>query len=61
MDADLSHHPKYIPVMIEYINIEIESRSVRVQILYQGVDIEKMEVFKDGVSIENLPVEQLTF
>lgn len=31
MDADLSHHPKYIPNMIEYIFANSESRDKRMQ------------------------------
>jgi glycosyltransferase involved in cell wall biosynthesis len=59
MDADLSHHPKYIPVMIEYKSIHLGDNYKQELILLQELDIKEMEVLKDGVFIENLPAELL--
>lgn len=33
MDADLSHHPKYIPEMIKYLEFNSENRKKTMQIL----------------------------
>lgn len=58
MDADLSHHPKYIPVMIEYNPTKTENKNKAMQISWQVVATVPMEELKDGNLRESWQAEQ---
>jgi dolichol-phosphate mannosyltransferase len=50
MDADLSHHPKYIPIMIEYFLPHLDDRFRPTRTLLQAVGTEKTEELRAGAS-----------
>jgi hypothetical protein len=50
MDADLSHHPKFIPKMIEYPYLYPDDRNKPAAISSLEADTAQMAVWRGGVS-----------
>ena len=57
MDADLSHHPKFIPTMIEYPYLYWDDRNKPAAISSLEAGTAQMAVWRGGVSWENWPAE----
>lgn len=58
MDADLSHHPKYIPTMIECSSFDSGLKNGLELILSQAVATERTEELRAGAFSGSLPAER---